>query len=56
MRQIDGGKETCGTQGGLYESPEKRVTGYREVTLNIQKSAEVILAEKFFFFSEGPNR
>lgn len=28
---------------------------YRKITLNVQKSAEAILAE-IFFFSEGPNR
>ena len=37
------------------ESPEKG-NRYREVTLSVQKSAEAILAESFFFFSEGLNQ
>ena len=32
----------------------ERSNHYREVMLNVQKSAEVIVAE--FFFSEGPNQ
>ena len=45
MWQIDGEKETCGTRGGLWECPE-RDNHYREVVLNVQKSAEVIVVER----------
>ena len=45
MRQVYGGKETCGTRGGLHTSSER---GNRDckVTLNMQKSAEAIVAER----------
>ena len=45
MRQVDGGKETCGTQGCLHIGSER---GSRDckVTLSMQKSSETIVAER----------
>ncbi len=34
----------------------ERSNHYQEVMLNVQKSAEAIVAVFFFFFSEGPNQ
>ena len=45
MRQVYGGKETCGTRGGLHIYPERGNRAH-EVTLNVQKSAEAIVAER----------
>lgn len=45
MRQVDGGKETCGTRGGLHIGSE-RGNRDRKATLNVQKSAEAIVTER----------
>ena len=38
------------------ESPEKKGNHYREVMLSVQKSAEVIVAEKKFLAKDQINR
>ena len=43
MRQVDGGKETCGTRGDLYGMRRKAQPPPKAV-LNVQKSAEAIVA------------
>lgn len=48
MWQVDGRKETCGTQGGLVSRPK---TKRSVVTTNDKKSAEVIVLGN----REGPN-
>lgn len=48
MWQIDGEKETCGSvvPGEVCAECPERDNHYREVVLNVQKSAEVVVVER----------
>ena len=48
MRQMDGGKETYSTQGGLYGTLSEKSNRYRKVTLNVQKYTEAMRAHRSF--------
>ena len=48
MWQIDGEKETCGSvvPGEVCAECPERDNHYREIVLNVQKSAEVVVVER----------